>query len=520
MKRFIKHSLTGICVFLLILFPLFFTACSLNGDDSSGKEKPTASTKVDFPSKADPDGGDITAEADIYPSTFADAMEYNETLAVTSLCMTAEGVSKKQLGEFFNDMTFDTYEAYNGTDSDYDRQDIAESISYGLAHKLDPYDNNHIIAVAIRGVIYSAEWASNFNLGESGDHHGFTNAAKIVYTGLKKYINDHFAEEYKKEKIKLWITGYSRSAAVADVLSYYIIDGLDSEYAKLDIDQSKVFTYTFATPRSLIIEHAKPYPNVFNHVSKADMVTYIAPEAYELYRCGTDKILFDCDKSKYIVKKDAQNKYDDYTKYQVSYTSVIDKWLKEFSSETELPAFCVHTLKEYTDGREEHDFPGKDYITEQECIEFFIKKLLEAGNGKTDQLSFKSRKEFVERSQETISYFIQLYMENSSQFSVFMAKVKGDMFGIMGAMSSQANFTTYMVGKMKEAKITIKDEDKLKTHIGILYDSANPTSTTGSLSKIVLTYVMPMMLSGNTDIQRIVKLHYPDVTLVTLLKSF
>ena len=96
MKRFFKHSLAGICVFLLILFPLFFTACSMNGDDSSGKEKPTASTKVDFPSKADPDGGDISTEANLYSSTFADAMEYNDTLAVASLCLAEEGSNKKQ----------------------------------------------------------------------------------------------------------------------------------------------------------------------------------------------------------------------------------------------------------------------------------------------------------------------------------------------------------------------------------------------------------------------------------------
>ena len=520
MKRFFKHSLAGICVFLLILFPLFFTACSMNGDDSSGKEKPTASTKVDFPSKADPDGGDISTEANLYSSTFADACSYNETLAVASLCLAEEGSNKKQLGEFFNDITFDTYEAYNGANYDYDRQDIAESISYGLAHKLDPYDNNHIIAVAIRGVSYSAEWVSNFNLGESGDHHGFSNAAKIVYDGLKKYINAHYAEEYKNKKIKLWITGYSRSAAVANVLSYYILTGLDSEYAKLDIDQTKVFTYTFATPRSLIKEHAIAYPNVFNHVSKADMVTYIVPEAYGLYRCGTDKILFDCDKSKYITKKDAQAKYDDYIKYQVSYTSVVDKWLKEFNSEIDLPDFCVHTLKEYKDNRVVDDFPGSEYKTEEECIEFFIKKLLEAGNDKTDQLSFKSREEFVERSQETISYLIQLYMSNSSQFSIFMAKLKDNMFDIIGAMGSQDSFTNYIVGKMEESGIQIRDKDILKKHIGILYDSANPTSTTGSLSQIVLKYALPMMLSGNTDLQRIIKQHYPEVTLVTLLKSF
>ncbi len=521
MKKTFKLFLAGISSVLLILLTVYFTSCSMNNEDSSKKEEPTASTNVVFPSKADPDGGDITVDAELYSSIFGDATNYDETLAISSLCMTVEAEDKKTLTEFFEAFGFDKIEAYNGASGDYDDKDNPDSISYGLAHMIDPYDNNGIIAVAIRGVNYSSEWTSNFNIGKEGDHHGFSNAAQLVYTGLKSYIDKNFSEEYTNKKLKLWITGYSRSAAVADILSYYILTGLDTDttYVKLDIDKSKVFTYTFATPRSLIKTHAIEYENVFNHISNADLVTYVAPEAYGLYRCGTDKVLFKSDKSQYTEHKDAQSSSSDYTKYKLSYTSVVDEWLKTFSSEINLPDFCTHNYYVYTSGekKETHDFPGNKYTTEKECIEFFMDLLLNAtGEG----ASFKTRAEFVDKAQPTVQYFVNLYMNNSDKFSTFISEIKNNVFTLMGKLSTESDFCDYITGLLTKSGITVISESDLKEHLGVLYRSANPLSTSASLSNIVMQYVVPMMIGGNTDFQRIIKMHYPEVTLITLLKSF
>ena len=517
MKKTFKLFLAGISSVLLILLTVYFTSCSMNNEDSSKKEEPTASTNVVFTSKADPDGGDITVDAELYSSIFGDSTKYDETLAISSLCMTVEAEDKETLKDFFDAFGFKTFEAYNGESGDYDDKDNPDSISYGLAHMIDPYDNNGIIEVAIRGVNYSSEWTSNFNIGKDGEHHGFSNAAKLVYTGLKSYIDKNFSEEYTKKKLKLWITGYSRSAAVADILSYYILTGLDTTYAKLDIDKSKVFTYTFATPRSLIAEHAEAYTNVFNHISNADLVTYVAPKEYELYRCGTDKVLFESDKSQYTEHKDAQSSSSDYTKYKLSYTSVVDEWLKTFSSEINLPDFCTHNYYVYKGGKEEHDFPGSKYATEKECIKFFMDLLLNAtGEG----ASFTTREKFVDTAQPTVQYFVNLYMNNSDKFSTFISEIKNNVFTLMGKLSSETDFCNYITGLLTNSGITVKSESVLKEHLAVLYKSANPLSTTASLSTIVMQYVVPMMIGGNTDFQRIIKMHYPEVTLITLLKSF
>lgn len=515
MKKTFKLFLAGIISVLLILLTVYFTSCSMNNEDSSKKEEPTASTSVVFPSKADPDGGDITVDAELYSSIFGDATKYDETLAISSLCMTVAAEDQQTLSDFFVAFGFDKFKAYNGTSDNYDYKDDPDSISYGLAHMTDPYDNNDIIAVAIRGINYTTEWKSNFDIGAEGDHHDFSNAAQIVYDGLKSYIETN---EYKYEKLKLWITGYSRSAAVADILSFYILTGLDTTYAKLDIDKSKVFTYTFATPRSLIAEHAEAYTNVFNHISNADLVTYVAPEAYGLYRCGTDKVLFKCDKTQYTEHKDTLSVYSDFTKYKISYTSIVDDWLKTFSSEIDLPNFCTHNYYEYASGKKEDEFPGSEYKTEKECIEFFIRKLLNhPGN---DGALFRTREEFVNKSQSTVQYFVTLYMNNKDNFSKFIDEIKNNVFTLMGKLSSETDFCNYAVELLGNSGITVDDTDILKEHLAVLYNSANPTSTTGSLSTIVLQYVVPMMLGGNTDFQRIIKMHYPEVTLITLLKSF
>lgn len=70
-----------------------------------------------------------------------------------------------------------------------------------------------LIALAIRGGGYEAEWASNLTLGWSGEHQGFREASEKVLTFLDQYLKEHKVTG----KIKLWINGYSRAAAVTNL---------------------------------------------------------------------------------------------------------------------------------------------------------------------------------------------------------------------------------------------------------------------------------------------------------------
>ena len=70
---------------------------------------------------------------------------------------------------------------------------------------------------AIRGSKYDSEWASNLTAGAQGDIQGFYDASEKVNDRLRDYLADNELTD-----VKLWITGYSRAGAVADLTAVYI----------------------------------------------------------------------------------------------------------------------------------------------------------------------------------------------------------------------------------------------------------------------------------------------------------
>ena len=74
-----------------------------------------------------------------------------------------------------------------------------------------------IIAAMLRGVGYGAEWASNLHVGEGGGHYGFVTAAEHFFEDLQDYLKKAEAAAGTLGTIKLWLGGYSRGAAVANL---------------------------------------------------------------------------------------------------------------------------------------------------------------------------------------------------------------------------------------------------------------------------------------------------------------
>lgn len=516
----LKRYLTLFSITLFILIPVLFSACSMpSSSDSNTSGEPAKTTaKVELPTKADPDSTPSTIVASLKASTFVDSTQYSSDLAISSLCVTVASEKENELKEFFTDFEFDNIVTKNSTaGKTYDDNTTMDSISYGLAHYKDiDYD---VVVVAVRSANYGAEWGSNFDLGESGDHAGFSSAAKMVYTGLKNYIDTNYAQAYANKTLKIWISGYSRGAAVSDVLAYYILTGLenDSTYVKLDIDAKSVFVYTFATPRSLCAAHKVEYSNVFNHISTADIVTYVAPEAWGFYRCGKEIVLFDCDRSKYKEQKVLDHKFGDCDSYKVSYTSVLDEWLKAFNATIELPVFCKHTRYEYPNGSNKPSYPGDTYKTEKECIEYLLGELLKV-DGSRPGMKFNTRENFVSSAQPTIQYLMNLYINNQDKFPTLIQTAKSDVLSLMGLLLSADNCYTTIKGLFDKVGISY-DATTLKQHTDIIFNSINPSGENkGSLSEILISKLLPGVMGGNTDLQRIIKMHYPEVTCVTLLK--
>lgn len=74
-------------------------------------------------------------------------------------------------------------------------------------------DGSTVLAVAINGVHYSAQFGGNFKVGYQGIHEGFRLAADTTVSFIREYIS----EKSITGDVKILLTGYSRGAAVSNI---------------------------------------------------------------------------------------------------------------------------------------------------------------------------------------------------------------------------------------------------------------------------------------------------------------
>jgi len=503
MKRNSFFSIISILVIICLI------SCSLSGSSnnkkgvkvgiSAGMNKEKESYPVDVKSI-----DEIIDEGD-----FDDAAKFDGDIALISLIMADNTSSEKKIKELFSLLEFDNIVCNDNYDSN-----SADSISYCLGHFKDgSYD---MITVAVRGLNYGAEWASNFKLGTSGDHQGFTESATKVYDALISYINSKYKGSYDKGKVKLWLIGYSRGAAVANVLSYLV---LADPSKKLNVPQKHIFSYTFNTPRGLTPEHAVKFPNVFNIISAADLVTYIAPEEYGMYRCGKDICIFESKESDYkkeSVKKEQSSKYIQET---VWYESTLDKLIEEFDAGINLPKFRLETFR-YKKGKS----PGESTIpygaTEKAAVEWLMNMVLTDGGINPGDLSsdhsFRTREKFATTVQPHLSYAIQLVLGNDVLMDEIAKKIKNDPLNTVLKWFMQPTGLYDDVKGILDSEGIAYDDGTLNTACTAIYDMADYHTYKGCLTNTILKLV-PMAMGENKDLSRLVSLHLTDAALIMLL---
>lgn len=149
-----------------------------------------------------------------------------------------------------------------------------------------------LIALAIRGGGYEAEWASNLTLGRSGEHQGFREASEKVLTFLDQYLKEHKVTG----KIKLWINGYSRAAAVTNLTAGALNKG--RKLASGELKAEDMYAFCFEAPAGTLKgtgNDDKRHDNIVNVINVNDVVTKVGPEVYpfEFARYGKDSFLPD-----------------------------------------------------------------------------------------------------------------------------------------------------------------------------------------------------------------------------------
>ena len=437
---------------LSIAFGLTLTGCPNNPGDG-GKEDNKVHVEMSADLSETTTSYDLAVNYD--DSYFLQNPEtYNPNLAELSFASSLASSSDEKGNKFFNDLKFKDMASYQMAQTPDEN-----SLGYIFAHKV--LDDAEVVAISIRGFGYGKEWANNFLVGESGDHEGFLTRSTEVYTNLASYIN---MVSPKDKPLKLWMAGYSRGGGIANVLSSLIL----REANNFALDQTNVYTYTFEAPRGLTQEHAVAYPNVKNIVNKADLVTYVAPEEYGLYRCGVD--------------------YEIYTENVVAAVHSFDETIT-------IPTFLpIDTTV------------GNEVITlsnDYALVQYMLNTILHATSD-DETVLLNTRQQYVDNYEEMFKQAIGLFMSLPSET---MSAIKDDFSSkgfleILSIVSSGETLMAYLKPFLDNANVQY-DEAALTTQLGKLLGAAF-----GTLSPILGI----AMGEQKSDLSRLLDMHYPEVT--------
>ncbi len=131
---------------------------------------------------------------------------------------------------------------------------------------------------------------------------GWTKAADQVLDGLKTYISaleeKGFASE---EEMVIWVNGYSRGGAVANLVGAALVRGgwstSELDLIKTDIERGNVYTFCYECPQGTVslLKKDGTYDNITNVVNPKDVVTKVAMNCstWSFGRYGHDYVLPD-----------------------------------------------------------------------------------------------------------------------------------------------------------------------------------------------------------------------------------
>ena len=133
-----------------------------------------------------------------------------------------------------------------------------------------------VYVVVVRGTSTGQEMISNFIVGDGDISAGFQQAAERAYGHWQEYLAKYPPENGGEYKV--WITGHSRGAAVANLLA--------GEYMPRSAEKENIYGYTFATPN--VQKTVDAQAPVFNFLIDGDVVTRVPPAEWGFRRHGTD----------------------------------------------------------------------------------------------------------------------------------------------------------------------------------------------------------------------------------------
>ena len=330
--------------------------------------------------------------------------------------------SDKYVKEFYNQISFDNIYV----NDDYFKYASDDIIGVAFAHK--KIDNFDVVAVSIRGYYGGDEWLNNFNLSNVGHHYGFNKNAINVYSELKNYINN---SNFDKNNLKIWATGYSRSAAIAGLLGVNLNDSIDADN-ELNLSKENIFVYTFESPNCVDVNYQKGTKNIHNIINNLDFVVQMPPVKFGLKRAGIDYDISSLDILEVL------NNYDD------------SLMLEPFKEKILVLKNSQYIIEDVEGG----------YTDLEILYENFLSHMLSKKSDKF--VSISNREEYVNNMQDTLLGMLKIYFDmTEDQKSIVYNDLKGCLNGNF-ILSILINSSGTVYGVMKsafdKAHITYDDE--------------------------------------------------------------
>lgn len=453
---------------LTLLLASGFVLASCSGEETSSSFEPLPPLlETDIPVKID---SSLASESKTYEFSFKyndgyflkSADEFYPELAMLSFGAAMANGSHQQGDSFYGDAEFDDVTRFG-----YESEPTTTSLGYYIAHK--NIQGVELLTASFKGLDYGAEWANNFLIGKEGDHEGFYARASEVYSELQKYIDTYCGGHIDK----LWLTGYSRGGAIANLVSSLILRD-----TKIEISGENMFTYTFEAPASVAEDKALEYANVHNIVNKNDIITHIPPLKYGLKRCGVD-----------------------YEIYASNYSTL----MKEFDETIDVPEFKEIVVADELNG-----------VDDASIVQYLLNCVFNRENPDADK-SANTREDYYNNYQKGISEGIG-----------YVFALKPLTRKSMLAWLQDENNRSQLLGIISDAtgQELLNFFEPYLVQDGVSYDRDNLLEDCATIVKAIGSlFIKPLMLFAmyeqfGDDLTRLIDMHYPESIYVLMKNSF
>ena len=254
----------------------------------------------------------------IYSDNYFSGSSYeaNEHLVTMSMQLAVSSISSEDTGDDYTTKSQNVQALLRAlrfqdveVNDDYKQPMTRYTMGAAAAYKnLD--DSTVLLAIVPRSAGYKREWGGNFTIGAgnspesdyyttnpdgfegtNGLHAGFQLARNIVLDFVKNYV-DGRRDAFDGKTVKVWIAGYSRGAATANLVGAALVDNAPAAIG-LEVDSQNIFDYTFGTPATVLPQEgndpkAEEYNGIHNYFAEYDPVTMAPFAAWGFTRYGQE----------------------------------------------------------------------------------------------------------------------------------------------------------------------------------------------------------------------------------------